>query len=305
MRTPETSPLYVCDLDGTLLGANAALSDYARTGLCRLLAAGVALTVASARGVVSMAHLLAGVPIRLPVVELDGAFLSDLTTGQHRARRTLPSDLIPAILRSLEDAGTAPVLTSWDPRHDRDHVSYGARLDAGASWYVEEKRRYGDPRLRPTSDLAEVARTDQIATVTAFVPDADRARLVARLRAATRDAALVTGAPHVYLSGWSEVQVRHPTADKGTAVQHLATMSGLAHAPLTVCGDHLNDLPMFAVADRCVAPANAHERVRRAATVVTASHDEDGIVRFLLADNGLATENAAADSGQGAPACSW
>lgn len=47
-------------------------------------------------------------------------------------------------------------------------------------------------------------------------------------------------------------------------------------------GDHLNDLPMFAVADRAVAPANAHPDVRARAAVVTAANDEDGVVRYLL-----------------------
>jgi hydroxymethylpyrimidine pyrophosphatase-like HAD family hydrolase len=52
--------VYVCDLDGTLLGPDARLSEFSRRGLNQLLSAGVQLTVASSRRTVSMRPLLAG-----------------------------------------------------------------------------------------------------------------------------------------------------------------------------------------------------------------------------------------------------
>lgn len=75
----------------------------------------------------------------------------------------------------------------------------------------------------------------------------------------------------------------HPEAEKGRAVRHLAEVVGAGREPLTVYGGHLKDLPMFAVADRRVAPANAHPDVRARATDIVAFNDEDGVVRFLPA----------------------
>ncbi|HSR93555.1 MAG TPA: HAD hydrolase family protein, partial [Solirubrobacterales bacterium] len=75
--------LYVCDLDGTLLGRGAKLSEFARDGLNQLLSAGVQLTIASSRRTVAMRALLAGVELRLPVIELNGAFVSELESGRH------------------------------------------------------------------------------------------------------------------------------------------------------------------------------------------------------------------------------
>jgi predicted deacylase len=52
------------------------------------------------------------------------------------------------------------------------------------------------------------------------------------------------------------------------------------------CGDHLNDLGMFAAADESIAPANAHASVLAAATATAtaavASNDEDGVIHWLL-----------------------
>ncbi|MFL5833840.1 MAG: HAD hydrolase family protein [Solirubrobacterales bacterium] len=52
--------LHLCDLDGTLLGSNGALSEFARDGLNKLLSAGIRLTVASSRATPAMGALLEG-----------------------------------------------------------------------------------------------------------------------------------------------------------------------------------------------------------------------------------------------------
>jgi hypothetical protein len=83
--------LYVCDLDGTLLRSDATLSGFARDSINRLLDAGVHLTLASARGTAGMRTLLDGVRLRLPVIELNGAFVSDMRSGRHVAGNVLPA----------------------------------------------------------------------------------------------------------------------------------------------------------------------------------------------------------------------
>ncbi|MGW3666523.1 HAD hydrolase family protein [Streptomyces sp. NPDC005141] len=277
--------LHVCDLDGTLLRSDATLSPFARDGLNQLLDSGVALTVASARSAAAMATLLAGVRLRLPVVELNGAFLTDLATGRHLARRTLDVAATLVAIDTLEALGTQAVLTTWDGV--ADHVHFGTGLNPAATWYIDEKRAYGDPRLRPCADVRAVARAEYTAAVIAFVPDDRAERTVAELEKALRGSAAVLAAANRYVPGWSEVQVAHPEAEKGCAVRNLAQAVGMADTRLTVYGDHLNDLPMFSVADRQVAPANAHPDVLALATAVTAANDEDGVVRHLLREEGL------------------
>lgn len=85
----DAAEVYVCDLDGTLLRSDGTLSAFSRQGLNRLLDAGIGLTVASARGTPGMRSLLAGVAIRLPVIELNGAFVSELESGRHLAGNVL------------------------------------------------------------------------------------------------------------------------------------------------------------------------------------------------------------------------
>lgn len=280
------SEVYVCDLDGTLLRSDGTLSAFSRDGLNRLLGAGVNLTVASARGTPGMRSLLSGVAIRLPVIELNGAFVSELESGRHLAGNVLSRSESCAAVEIILGTGNDPVISTWDGR--RDGVHFGSRTNESTSWYVEEKRRYRDPRLAPCDDLLGVARDEDVAQITTFALDEEAEELSERLRHAVGSGAIVHSAANVYWPGWTEISVQHRDAVKGAAIPALLAACGSPGVDVIACGDHLNDLSMFAVADHSIAPANAHPEVLESATQVVGSNDEDGVVRHLLDRHALA-----------------
>jgi Cof subfamily protein (haloacid dehalogenase superfamily) len=288
MKQPAVSPVYVCDLDGTLLRSDGTLSAFARDGLNRLLEAGVNLTVASARGTPGMRSLLSGVAIRLPVIELNGAFVSEIESGRHLVSNVLLQDESCAAVEIILEAGNDPVISTWDGR--RDGVHFGSRMNESTTWYVEEKRRHRDPRLAPCDDLLGIARDEKVAQITTFALDGEATALAGRLREAAGDGVFVHSAANVYWPGWTEITVQHRDAVKGAAIPALLSACGSVGAEVVACGDHLNDLSMFAVASLSIAPANAHPDVQRSATEVVGSNDEDGIVRYLLDRHALSQE---------------
>ncbi|HEX3802524.1 MAG TPA: HAD family hydrolase [Solirubrobacteraceae bacterium] len=282
--------LVVCDLDGTLLHSDARLSSFARDGLNQLLAGGVAVTVATARSLQAMQAILAGVEIRLPVIGLNGALISDLFTGRHLAIQAIDASLARTAIEILDGRQASPVVTSWDGT--ADHVDYAMRMNPASGWWIAEKRAYGDPRLRASEDLDLVATQESVVMITGFVPNPFAARLVGQLRRELTDAAIIHAAPHIYFEGWTEIQIQHPQADKGNAIPQLVELTGLQSSTVVACGDHINDLGMFAVADESVAPANAHSSALAAATVAVASNDNDGVISWLLDRSGLTRQSA-------------
>lgn len=275
------SPLYICDLDGTLLRSDGTLSDFARDGLCQVLGAGVRFTVASARGAPAMRALLAGVPLELPVIELNGAFVSELESGRHLVANTLSAGDACAAIEAILQTGVDPVLTTWDG--ERDRVHFRALADDSTHFYVTEKQSYGDPRLTPCKDLLAVGYREEIAQITTFSRDADAAALTQQLAEVVGSEAAVHSQSNTYCPGWTEILIQHPLAQKGAAIPALLEACGAAEEAMVVaCGDHLNDLGMFQAAASSLAPSNAHPDVRASATEVVASNDEDGIVRHLL-----------------------
>jgi len=273
-------PVYVCDLDGTLLRSDGSLSESAKRGLNQLLADGARLTVASSRSTPAMRALLGGVELRLPVMELNGAFISELETGRHVAGNVLSSPVARTAIEAILSTGTDPVLSAWDGSTDR--VYFGSRSNTGTHWYVEEKRQYGDPRLTPCDDLIAVLDGAQVAAITTFALDAAAAGLTERLRNLVAGSAVVHSAQNAYCPGWTEVQIQHENAEKGAAVPSLLAACGIADAELIACGDHLNDLGLFAAAAYSVAPANAHPAVLKVASEIVGSNDQDGIVQWLI-----------------------
>ncbi|MGA8744977.1 MAG: HAD hydrolase family protein [Solirubrobacterales bacterium] len=275
-----SEPLYICDLDGTLLRSDATLSQFARDGLNLLIEAGAPLTVASARGTAGMRSVLAGVRLRLPVIELNGAFVSEPHSGRHLASSVLSARDACAALAVILSTGVDPVLSTWDGRRDRVH--FGARSNDSISWYVEEKRRHRDPRLAPCKDLLAIARTEAVAQITTFTPDKGAPALTDRLARSIGTQSTVHSAANMYLPGWTEITIQHRAAEKGAAVPALLEACNMSSAEVIACGDHLNDLGLFAAATHTIAPANAHPTVLKSAVEVVRSNDEDGVVRHLL-----------------------
>jgi hydroxymethylpyrimidine pyrophosphatase-like HAD family hydrolase len=81
--------IYISDLDGTLLRNDVSLSDYSRENLKLLLKKGAKFTVASARRVSGIRKMLGDLPITLPIINFNGAFLSDYRTGKHQVINAL------------------------------------------------------------------------------------------------------------------------------------------------------------------------------------------------------------------------
>jgi Cof subfamily protein (haloacid dehalogenase superfamily) len=282
---PVGQLVCVCDLDGTVLGPDATLSKFARDGLNRLIAAGVAVTIASGRSLQAMRALLGGVELGLPVIGLNGALISDLASGTHLLIRALGSATAREVVAMLTACDASPVLTTWDGVQDRVH--YEEAMNAASEWWVAEKRAYGDPRLRHSTSLEAVAGDEEVVLITGFVPNESAERVVGELRTRLAGAAVVHAGEHIYCTGWTELQIQHPLADKGHAIPHLLELSGLRDATVLACGDHLNDLGMFAAAHETIAPANAHRSVLAAATASVAANDEDGVIHWLLSRAGL------------------
>ena len=46
-------------------------------------------------------------------------------------------------------------------------------------------------------------------------------------------------------------------------------------------GDAINDIPMFQVSDECYAVSNAVDELKKIATGIIESNEEDGVARWL------------------------
>ena len=85
----------------------------------------------------------------------------------------------------------------------------------------------------------------------------------------------------VKISGQHWVDISHPNAHKGYALQKIQNQLSIGPGETLVFGDYNNDLEMMALSDYSFAMANAHPKVLKAAKYQTVSNDQFGVESIL------------------------
>jgi 5-amino-6-(5-phospho-D-ribitylamino)uracil phosphatase len=275
------SRLFVSDLDGTLADRDARLSPYCRRQLTQLLDAGLTFSVATARSVHTLAPILAGLPLRLPVVELNGAFITDLETRSPLICHALAVDVAEAAIDWALSSGVPPFVSTF--ARGRQHLYPPRALaNAGIAWFDRSRRAARDERLRAACDPRAVLSED----VVCLTLIAEQARLVPIARAI---AAAFPGRANTllyenaYQRGWFWLTVQSELASKAHALRTLAEGAGIDLSQTTVFGDEINDIPMFELAGHGVAVDNAIDELKCIAHEIIEPHHTDSVVRYLLA----------------------
>jgi Cof subfamily protein (haloacid dehalogenase superfamily) len=273
--------LYVSDLDGTLVRDDLTLSDAARRDLCALLAEGALITVASARSVTSIRAILGDIPFTLPIIEFNGAFLSEYRTGRHEIVNAIPATLARGIFDALTAAGCEPYISSFDGAHDL--VFYREIANEGMAACFAERIAFKDERLRRVEDLAATLDGGTVC-LTVIERDERLDPVHASLATAFGDQVVLTSCDYRYFPGWKFFTVHDRRATKDQAITALQKARSLEGAVVVVFGDDVNDIGMMRAADRPIAMANAKPEVKVLAREIIGSNNEDSVVRSIRAD---------------------
>lgn len=272
---------YVSDLDGTLLDPRAQLSDTTRAHLTELLAEGLAFTVASARHVVSIARILEGLPISLPVVSSNGAYISDLRTGRHELVNAMEPSLGQAIFALVRRHGLMPFVATHGAKGDQ--LFWQEVQNEGQQRFVTERQRNADPRLRHAERIQDEL-VDPLVTMLVVARMEPLAALQAEIHALCGDLVTTHLAEDLYMPGWPWLNVHDRRASKDQAITTLAERYALRERELVVFGDQVNDLSMLKAAHHAVAVSNASDDVKLAAHRIIGPHHEDAVVHFIRED---------------------
>jgi len=270
--------LYISDLDGTLLSNDGQLSSNSRKALQELLDDGLAFSVASARSVVSMRPILSGLRFSLPVIEFNGAFISDIETGRHEIVNSIDPDVSRDIYGLMQRFGRSPFVSTFDGKADRQY--YSESTNDGEHFYVSNRVENKDHRLRQTADLASALR-EQVVCLTAIAEGDRLGELEIAIKEQHGEQVELHLFENQYSPGWYWLTVHDRRATKDQAIRLMSETYGMSGHALVVFGDQLNDVRMFQAATEAVAVANAHPDVIRHATRVIGPNHEDSVVDFI------------------------
>jgi len=265
--------LIVFDLDGTLLDANAAVSEHTRETLQQLRRRGIAYTVATGRTLHAARDLLHGHGFNLPHIYKNGVVIwrPDNDHYSHSNLLTLPE--IRRVMTAFMGVAVTPFIFTLEPQN-RQRVYHPPMQNDAERRLAALFARDRGLQVLPLADMPAAADITNISALGSREAIASVAQLVQ-----AQEHLVAYAGTALEGEGWHWVDIHHSAASKGNAVAQLKQELGVSRV---ICfGDSDNDLSMFAVADESYAPCNAKDEVKAAATAVIGHHDQDGISQFL------------------------
>ena len=275
--------LVLADVDGTLVTREKALTPRAIAGTHALAEAGIAFAITSGRPPRGMQMFVEPLKLTIPLAAFNGGRFvrPDFSLVE---QHVLARDAVEPILALIE----AHQLDGWIYRGNEWFVRarHGPHVDR-EEWTVKFP-----PTVVP--DFA-----DQMDEVVKIVGVSDDLDAVARCEAdivrqfftdvRCKKTMPERDRPSTVFAARSQpyyVDVTHPQANKGTVVLALAKMLKIEPHNVATIGDMPNDISMFEKSGVSIAMGQSSDEVKRAATHVTTSSEEEGfanaIERFVL-----------------------
>ncbi len=270
--------LYVSDLDGTLLGADAKISEASAAMLNEAIAEGALFSIATARTPSTVANLLRDVDTRLPFIVMTGSAMWNPATQSYADVINIP---------------TATALQVMERFRKNQLPTFIYTLSGG----VINIYHYG--KLSETEQKFIAERDDSAYKVfhipadgTSLLPDPlDDVVLFYAMQPnihtehTYKEITDIEGCNPIYYHDiygpdMGILEVFSSAASKANALRRLRRMTGADR--VVVFGDNINDLPMMREADVAVAVENAVAEVKEAADIVIGPNTSDSVARYIL-----------------------
>jgi Cof subfamily protein (haloacid dehalogenase superfamily) len=263
--------LVVSDVDGTLVTKNKILTDDAKRAVQRLKQAGIGFTIVSSRPSLGMRFLIEPLQLTLPFGSFNGSSIVDPQLNPIE-QHLIPVSAAQRSLDVLNEFGVDIWLFTNEKWLTRN----------GDGEYVPNEKRaiQADPTI--VTDFSPY-----LSAACKIVGASSDAALLQRCEAAMQKAlgaqATAVRSQTYYLD------VTPPGCDKGTFVREMAKRQGISTDAVATIGDMQNDLAMFKTSGLSVAMGNATDEVKKLATHVTTSNEDEGFagaIEIILKNNG-------------------
>ncbi|MFX0548587.1 HAD family hydrolase [Hathewaya histolytica] len=273
------SRIYITDLDGTLLRNNATLSRYSREGIKQILDSGIDFTVASARSLTSIKYILSDIPFSLPVIEHNGAYITDYKTEEHIVINSINKSLSEEVIELCNKYGSSPLISTYTV--SRDKLCYADIINEGMELLLNNKKREGDKRLLKLENIKH-ALDNKIITFTIINKKENLIDLYEVLKDKYGDYFSMTFEEDQYYPGWHWLVITSERATKANAIETLLKIKGIHKSEITVFGDSYNDIPMFKIAKNSIAVLNAKDELKEYSTEIIGTNEDDSVVKYIL-----------------------
>lgn len=260
---PDTIQLVAIDMDGTLLNSQHQLSPGNEVALRRALAAGVKIIFATGKTRTSAVPIIEKLKLDTPGVYSQGLVITH-GDGSILYERTLAAALAHKMAAFAQEANCSMVAYSGPDIVTSVRDQY---TDVFINYHEPAPIAYGSWTAvftaRPVNKFIIVSTKERI--------DQIRPQLEQTIG---QEATIVQALDYM-------VEILPPGASKGDGLRRVLAHLQIDPARVMALGDGENDVEMLQLAGLGVAMGNAMPAAKKAADVVTATNDEDGVAQAL------------------------
>lgn len=264
--------LYLTDLDGTFLNDNAKVTEKSAEIINRLTKDGLLFSIASARTYATVIPLFKKVDLRIPLVLMNGVCIYDpvlkKTISVHPIEKPAGIE-IDKIYRKYKKN---PLF--YFENNDRLTVCYKKFDNQYIESYVNARESFFNKKfVRVPSFDFEIGNFVYIVTL-------DRKEELEKIYSELKERTDIDC--NFYTDNYTNcyfLEAMCSGINKGTGAAELKKLLGVDK--IIAFGDNMNDVPLFKVADESYAVENACDELKKIATGVIGSNDDDAVAKFI------------------------
>ena len=261
--------LYVSDLDGTLLRNNERTSDFTNTVINDLTERGMIFSYATARSLVTAKKATEGIVCKIPLIVYNGAFVVDNVTEDILIANYFETS-IEEVLDDLFENKVYPIVYAYID--GKEKFSFVPELcTKGMRTFLASRK--GDIRTNAVNVVNDLKSGDLF-----YITCIDKQYKLKPLYEKYKNVFHCVYQTEMYTNEqWLEIMPLN--ASKANAIRQLKALLGCEK--IVAFGDGKNDVDMFELADESYAVENAHEDLKKYATDIILSNEEDGVAQWL------------------------
>lgn len=261
--------LYVSDLDGTLLRNNERTSHFTNHVINDLTERGMLFCYATAHSLMTAKKVTDGIICNIPLIVYNGAFVVDNVTEDILIANYFETSVYE-VLNDLFENQVYPIVYAYI--EGKEKFSFVPELcTEGMGRFLASRK--GDIRTNAVKAVSDLKAGNLF-----YITCIDSQDKLKPLYEKYKDVFQCVYQTEMYTKEqWLEIMPFH--ASKANAVRQLKALLGCEK--IVAFGDGKNDIDLFELADEAYAVENAHEDLKKYATDIILSNEEDGVAQWL------------------------
>lgn len=271
--------LYITDLDGTMLNNRAALSEFSYNGIKKLIGKGVCFSVATARTAATVIDMFKGTGLCTPIALMNGVCVYDTQKRKNVITHSIDKATAKNVLETYSKYKKHPML--YFDKGDFLEIVY-TEIDNVHQYEYITDRNAKKLKKFVKAESYELDNTDELLYIVSFDKPSELEGIHSEISAFDGIVSCF------YADNYTDcnfLETMNSSISKGTAAKEIKKLTGADR--IIAFGDNLNDIPLFKAADEAYAVSNAHDELKKIATGVIDSNNNDAVVRFIAEHSGI------------------